>query len=111
MGLVIHHKERYEPIWHGILKIAGIVGCAGIVIFGGVYGLVTVGNRVEQRQQDNKVQAMEDGNTGREVILLDQKGNFMGYKMTYDGHDYLKASTSGGMVHSESCQCKTHAEK
>lgn len=100
-----------EPIWHGILKIAGIVGGVGIAIFGIIYFVVTMEGHMEKRHEDQRVQAMEEGNAGREVMLTDQKGSFMGYKMTYEGHDYLKASSQGGIVHSESCPCKNVLEE
>jgi hypothetical protein len=103
--------EKHEPIWKGILKIAGVVGVAGAILSGIIYFVVTVNNHTDKRQQDIKVHAMEEGNTGRSVTLIDQDGSFMGYKMTYEGHDYLKASTGGGMVHSESCSCKDVEEE
>jgi len=111
MGLVIHHEEKYEPLWKGILKIACLVVVVGALVFGFIWFIAGLAGNMEKRQQDTKVQAMEEGNTGREVTLLDQNGTFMGYKMTYEGHDYLKVSNSGGIIHSESCPCKNVEEE
>ena len=87
----------------GALKFIGIA-CVAASLTGTIwFGIKSLNDRLTLSLP---IQMVDEERTGREVLLLDQNGTFMGYKMTYEGHDYLKVSNSGGIVHSESCPCK-----
>jgi hypothetical protein len=90
-----------EPIC--IVKIVGLFFGVFLVI---VIGIWFVGVLCEHEKRATEVSL-----SGHEVMFMDQNGTFMGYKMTYEGHDYLKVSNSGGIVHSESCPCKNVEEE
>ena len=100
-----------EPILKRVLHIVGLFTGIFCVIVLAIFGVASMVERHSPCPQDQQSQATEVNLSGRVVKLIDQNGTFMGYKMTYAGHDYFKVSMNGTCIHLESCPCKNVEEE
>tara|TARA_R110000803_G_scaffold122515_1_gene190517 strand:- start:1120 stop:1365 length:246 start_codon:yes stop_codon:yes gene_type:complete len=54
----------------------------------------------------NKVNEVETISSDFKMQNIDVKGGWQYQIITYKGHEYLCNSSNGGMIHTESCDCR-----
>ena len=77
-----------------------------------IIALVTLSCACSQRPQDTQsvgdiVSVPPTPVTPERIVLVNHGGQTLLYIYKIDGHEYI-ASTRGGIIHSESCPCKTN---